>query len=315
MLNNKSDMRALLFLLPVALVVFVSGCTLPGPGPGAGGPGVSINAFQSDFTQVYSNEEIKLQLEVQNNGDVKATNVQAELAGISTEEWGTFVDIIEIGDLLPVQTQQDGSVIQGETRTIQWTDLFAPYLVRGTQFTYSPEVRVSYDYATTAQKPITIVDEDELRNIIAAGETLPGKATTYSSGPISINIETGNYVKTSQTGSGSTFDIFPVNIHIENTQFTSGSTVVKPLVGIGPETYPVLVEIIPPAGTNFVYSGYGQDCSQFVVIDLFRGRDADITCELEVTNPPSISQEGLITVNLEYRYALDAQTQVTVLGI
>jgi len=302
---NFIDKR-LLILLPLCLVVLVSGCT----NTPVTGNGVQITNFVSDFPQVRSGEEVNLLLEVQNTGTVRATNVRAELTGITTADWGTFSPVIEIGDLLAADTEVG---TPGEKRSVQWTRLSAPYHAKGTEFPYTPQVRVSYDYTTTAQKPITVVDRNELRRIIAARETLPGKETTYTSGPLTVQITTGNYVQSSSQF-GNTYDIFPVNIHIENSQFTSGSTVVPPLIGFGAESYPVLVTINPPTGTNFVYSGYGQDCSRFVVVDLFQGRTVDITCELEVTSPPTIKQEGLLMVDLEYRYAIDSTTSIKVIG-
>lgn len=311
--TKKTNKRIYSFLLPLLLitVIGISGCTTI-PGGGATGNGVAILEFLADFPELRSNEEVNLKLEIQNMGDAKAINVRAELTGISPEDWGSFINVIQVGDLLAADAQA-GTV--GATRQIQWNRLFAPYLVKGTEFTYTPTVRVSYDYTTTAQKPITIVDQEELRRIIAAGESLTSGTTTQSAGPLNIQITTGNYVKSSGAGFGTTYDIFPINIKISNPQFSSGNTVVKPLSGFGPETYPIILRIDPPSGTNFVYSGYGSDCSQFVVIDLFQGRDTEITCELEVTNPPSIKQEGLITINLEYRYAIDASTSIKVFGI
>jgi len=313
MVKTKNSIRTLLFLLPLALIVAVSGCVTPS----TSGIGVVINTFQSDFTTINSGDTLSLLLEVENTGEIRAQNVRAELTGISAQDWGSFIDVQDLGSLLEVTYQPDGTAVKGQVKTAKWNELRAPSLVRGMQHTYTPEVRVSYDYATVAQKPITIVDKDELRNIILSGEGLPSsKATSYSSGPINVEIAAASYVQTTDIGTGTTYDIFPINVHIENMQFTSGSTVVKPITGGGTETYPIYVTIEPPSGTSFVHSG-GQytDCSQFVIVDLFKGRDADITCELEVTNPPSISQEGLITVNLEYRYALGAQTSVSVIGI
>ncbi|MFH1364870.1 MAG: hypothetical protein ABIH52_04435 [Candidatus Aenigmatarchaeota archaeon] len=311
--SKKSNKRMFLFLLPVLLTVFVSGCT---QGGGTGGNGVVINAFAPDFPQLHSNEKVSLQLEVQNMGDMKATNVEAELTGINPNEWGTFDENPTLGDLIAADRE---SGVQGATRNYYWNELRAPDLVKGTQFTYTPQARVSYDYTTIAQKPITIVDQDELRRIMQQGQTLPSKSTTYSAGPMVVEIKTGNYVKSSGSGSGQTYDIFPINIHIENAEFSSGKSIVQPqgfTSGFFPtdRTYPVDVYIEPPSGTSFVSSGYGEDCTSFVPVDLFQGRDIDITCELEVVDPPNIKQEGLITVELYYRYAVDASTSITVFG-
>ena len=80
-----------------------------------------------------------------------------------------------------------------------------------------PIVRVSYDYKTIAQKPITIVDINELRRLIQQGETLQSKSTTYTAGPLSIEIKTGDFVKTQSTD-----PTLPVYIAVTNDLWESG---------------------------------------------------------------------------------------------
>ena len=66
----------LLALLPVLAVIFVSGCvTTGGTGAVATGPGVVIQGWEPDFTQVFSEEPVTLQLKVQNQGQARAKNV------------------------------------------------------------------------------------------------------------------------------------------------------------------------------------------------------------------------------------------------
>ncbi|HLD78479.1 MAG TPA: hypothetical protein VJB16_05620 [archaeon] len=317
--------RKLLAVLPIALVVIASGCTtLTGGGTGsvATGPGVVVQDWKPDFSKLYSGEQLALQLRIQNQGQTRARNVVAEVTGIDLADWGTggFTNYENLGDLIPADAVSN---TPGETRTVQFQNLRAPALAKGTSFAYTPVARVSYDYATTAHKPITIVDQNELRRIQQQGRTLPSKATTYTAGPLAVEIRTGNYVKTG-TGFGQTYDIFPVYIKVTNTQWEQGGTVVpkgflpgSSGYGFGTiDQYPVLVKVTPPAGTTFVFSGFGQDdCSSFQVTkDLWQGKDAEITCELQVTSPPSIAQEKLITVELDYRYFAEAKATVTVDG-
>jgi hypothetical protein len=309
--NNKNSMKFLLFLSLIAVVV-VSGCN--GTSTTGTGPGVSILEFTPDFTQVFSDEKVKLQLKVQNLGEAKAENVRAEITGIDIDEWRGFGVTFaqkELGDLIAYDS---ATTTPGEVKTVQWSDLYAPTLAKGIEFTYAPIVRVSYDYETKSIKKITLVDADELRSIQQRGGTLPSESTQYSAGPLSVEIKTGDYVKTSGMF-GDTYDIFPIYIKIINTEWEGGGSVMpETFLGFGDEDYPVHVEITPPSGTNFVFSGFGQDCGSSMVVDLWKGKDAEITCELEVTNPPTIRQDGLITVDLEYRYRIDATTQITVIG-
>ena len=91
-----------LLVLPVLAVVLMSGC-VSGPAAGALGPGVVITDFKPDFTTVNSGDSVKLQLKLQNQGEVRAENAVAQIAGIDLSEWGTMGTFSEkktIGSLL-----------------------------------------------------------------------------------------------------------------------------------------------------------------------------------------------------------------------
>lgn len=302
-----------LWLIPVFAVMVISGC-VTGPATAGLGAGLAITDWKPDLSEVYSGDDIQLQFRLQNQGEVKAENVRAELAGIDITEWGTFGGFEETkevaGTMLPYDTTSN---TPGEVRTVDWK-LKAPSLAKGTDFAYTPIVKVSYDYKTSAQKPITLVDVDELRRIKQQGRTLSGKPTTYSAGPMAVEIKTGNYVKTSDDF-GTQYDIFPVYIKVTNTQWEQGGTAVEGgLFSFSEGNYPVQMSIIPPSGTNFVYSGFGSDCSSLVNLNLWQGKDAEITCEFEVTSPPTSQQEKLIRVDLDYRFQTERSTSVKVVG-
>lgn len=317
-MTSSKKIASIFPFLAVVLIVAVSGCT--STGTGGSGPGVVILSWTPELSSVFSEENVDILLKIQNQGDSRAKNVRAEITNIDMNEWGSFFEQEkQLGDLIPADPVSN---TPGETKTTQFQNLEAPQLSKGTSFTYEPSIRVSYDYSTTAQKPVTLVDKNELIMLQQQGKSLPSKATTYSSGPLTVDIIMGNYIKTSSNfGSGQTYDIFPVQIKITNTQWGSGGSVTDKgfggyySSGWGEYDYPVNVKVIPPSGTSFVYSGYGTDCSSYEFpMDLFQGKEAEITCELEVTNPPTIKTESLIKVELDYRFFTDSTTQVTVQG-
>ncbi len=317
----KANMKFLL-ILPLLAVVFVSGC-VGGGNTGTSGNGVVILEFRPDFTQVYSDDPVKLQLRIQNQGEVRARNVKAELTGINTAEWqqlGYGITTTEyLGDLQPYDPATN---TPGAIKTKTWY-LRAPMLAKGIDFTYTPIAKVGYDYTTTAQKPITIVDEDELRRIKQQGGTLPSGITTYTAGPLAVEITTGDYVKTESTG-GTTYDVFPIHIKITNLRIGNGAPTKEDfsyggfIGGLYEEyDYPISVEITPPTGTNFVSSGFGgyDDCTTGTIIkDMWNADEAQISCELEVTSPPSYREERLLTVKINYRYQLESTTSIRVFG-
>ncbi len=310
-----------LILLVLSSVILVSGCIGLGGGAAAGN-GLAILAFEPDFPSIYSDEGVKLQLRVKNNGDVVAENIKAEIAGISLSEWGggfgTFSQEQNLGRALPYDP---ATKTEGETKTAYWS-LKAPKLPKGISYDYTPIVKVSYDYKTQAIQPITIVDEAELRRIMQQGKSLPSKTSTYTKGPLSVEVQTGNYVKTtSRFTAGTSYDIFPINVKIVNTNWEAGGTVLKDAWGFGGGwgrdfDYPIQVKITPATGTSFVYSGtWGEDCSSgLVTVDLWKGKEKIITCELRVNEKTSYSREAQLQVEVSYRYQVEGRTQVKVFG-
>jgi len=315
--------HTLLLILPLVAIVIVSGCT--GTGGGTGGNGVNVLDWRTDFTSVNSGEKIQLQLRVQNQGDVTAKNVKAQITGIDLSEWrgfgvGSFFAEENLGNMLPFdpETKTPGEIKQRNFA------LQAPKQKQNIVLQYSPIIKISYNYETFSEKPITLVDQDELRRLIQQGKSLPAKDSSQTKGPLTIAVTTGQFVKTGQSfGSGQVFDVFPVNIKISNPGFGSGGSVVPPGVGdtfgfVGQNfNYPVQVEIKPPSGTQIRNTGVfgGDDCSSGTVTkELFQGKETDITCELEVTSPPAFREDRTIKINLKYRFQTEATTQITVIG-
>ncbi len=296
----KTKKTMIRYSLPILLVfvLLVSGCTSIGGGTG---PGVVILSFEPDFTSVESNDDVKLYIRVQNQGGMEAENVEAELTGIDPIEWGVFVKtkyLGSAGNMIPPRPEYG---TEGETDTTTW-DLQAPRLAGTLSQTYNPAVRVYYTYQTVATKPITLVDEDELRRLMQMGKSLPTKETTYTSGPLSVNIVTGKYIKsTDQWGK-----TFPITISIRNT---GPGTVGSKFKTFEQEDYPVDVRITLPNGL-----GTAGDCQTYQRIDLWRGQEYDLTCNLRITRAPSIAEERTLEVRLEYDYFVDATTSVTVTG-
>jgi hypothetical protein len=323
----------LLLILPVLAIVAASGCTslptwLGGGGSSTGiGNGVAILDFAPDFPSIQSGEYIRLQVRAENRGEIKAYDVKAELTGIDVAEWGgtfgTGWTTSESWDMLPYDKETN---TPGTTRTKQWR-LTAPDQDKGVNTQYTPIIKLSYDYKTSAQKKIMIVDEAELRRILQRGGSLPGQSSTYSAGPLSVEITTGNYEKTAATQFGYE-NLFPVQIKITNT---GGGTVVPPGTGTGlyggayssvfgdTYNYPIGVKVTPPAGTSFRSLGGGfsgvDDCSTGTVTkEMWRGQEAVVTCELSVDRLPTYREERPLDVEVFYRYQAEAQTSVMVYG-
>ena len=306
-----SAIPKLTLLLILAAVVVVSGCTGGQQGISYG-KGVIITGFESDVgsMSVESEDDVSLMVKVQNQGEVDAENVKAQIIGIDLDEWGTGFSWSDEKDFGTLKAADPVTNTEGATKTAQW-DLEAPELPKGTDFTYKPRVRVFYDYYTRASKPVTLVDVEELKRIIQQGNSLPGQSTRSSAGPFSVEIKTGDFVKTQDYD-----DPFPLNIFITNDLWESGGSVIEGssyFGGWGENLqYPVKVSITLPEGMSLVSSEGCSTSGEWV--NLWKGKSKEITCEVRIDDPPEFRQEKLIQVELEYRYFIDATTTITVIG-
>lgn len=290
----------ILLILLVSLLIPFSGCIQP-----SGqilGPGVVILDFSPDFKNVNSGDKVKLLLKVQNQGATKAKNVRVEIAGI---DWsGRLTE--SLGNLMPVDLEEN---TPGEVQTRQFI-LTAPRLAKGVKYTYHPIAKVSYDYNQITTKAITVVNVDELRRLIQQGRGPEVKSVFTSGGPLSVEVRTGKYVK---TGPG-VYNKFPLYIKIINTLWEQGGTTISK-GRIRDIDYPVNIKIETEGG------GLSADCGGFVrgsgrqgTIELWKGKDAELTCTMTVTERPTYRVDKLIHIKLDYRYQIEAKTDITVTG-
>jgi len=302
-----------LLILPLA-VILVSGCIGGGGGTTVSGNGVVITKFEPSLNSLESNDRLTLHLEVQNRGDAIG-KAAAKLIGIYPNDWGVFMTDQSLDELLPAdKTAQT----EGQIGTVDWV-LTAPDLHRGESRTYDPMVRVFYSYETRIIKPIAFVTSEELRRIVQSGEALSSDPATVSAGPLTVNVKTGQFVRTRDDWQQS---YFPIQIDISN----SGGGLVAG------ENYPIGIDITAPPGTMFrdecpgrsqtewtgsygstIPSGLSRPISPKTVF-MWNGKDTKITCELKVVNPPEFRQTRELKVTLSYIYYVDQKTQVSVTG-
>jgi hypothetical protein len=305
-MSGKAILTRVSLILPILVVVFVSGCVQQDTGI-TFGDGVVIQGWQPDFSSVEAGEPVKFFLKIQNQGEVDAENVESNIIGIDPDKWGLSVGEHDFGTVVAPDSATN---TPGEVKTHYYTGMTAPDMPAGTSFTFEPIVRVSYDYKTIAQKPITVVDVEELRRLIQQGRSIESKDTVYTSGPLSVEIRTGNFVKTQEVD-----DPFPVYIVVTNDLWESGGSVIRGGGFSAPSDfdYPIQLKVDMPSGGGTVT---GDKCtSTGSWIDLWQGKTAEITCQIEVDPAdPGTRVERLISVELDYRYQVDSTTAVTVTG-
>ena len=303
-------LKLLVLILPIVAVMFVSGCTTP---TGASGPGIVVLNWEPDHSSVESYDDVQLRLKVQNQGGEEAYNVRALITVLTFggDEWllRDKAPEVFIADYMIAPNPRYST--QGETQELIWY-LTAPVLPEGITQTYSPGVRVFYDYLTTAVKPVTVVSEDALRQLQDTGGSLPTGPSQFSGGPLSVTVTTGKHIKVGDN----MIREFPITIYIENTgggiPYWGGQQ--SMVYGIPEqEEYWVNLAVQLPPGLEFAtcqeYSGAGSP------VQLFKGRTAEVTCKLAIPTPPPVAQEGTIKLELLYSYAIDRSTSITVKGI
>ena len=317
--ETPSALKLLVLILPITAIIFVAGCTTPSGI--ATGPGVAILDWAPDHASVESGDEIQLRLQVQNQGGEQADNVRALITVISFggDEW-EFGGIQSqpyqlLSDYLISPNPRYGTA--GEKTDYIWY-LYAPILPEGITQTYTPGIRVFYNYFTTAVKPITIVNDDELRHLADTGGSLPSQVSQHSGGPLAVSVVTGKHIK---IDSDSSNKVFPITIHIENTgggtPYWSGQSYMEYTIPEDKE-YMINLGIQLPPGLTFA-----DECANYAstggpsgsVVQLWKGRSADITCKLMINQAPAVAQEGTVKLYLYYGYAIDRSTSVTVKGV
>ncbi len=314
--KNSTKGLAILLILP-AVVMLASGCTNLGlGGSSTSGYGIVIKTFESSLSSIESEDDLVVHLEVQNMGDVIG-EAAAQLIGIYPPEWGQPNTEFYIGELLPADENRGTT---GQLGIADWY-LKAPSLMRGEKRTYNPIARVFYTYETRVIKPITFLTSEETKRAVQNGESLPSEMATVSSGPLSVTVNTGEFVRT-KDDIGWDQSYFPVEIKITNV---GGGL----LAG---ENYPLGIEIFSPPGTIFRGDCPRSSQADWVAFDtsilpaglirhpatnivhIWNGKDTTITCELKVIDPPEYRETRDLIVTLNYVYYQDETLPINVIG-
>jgi hypothetical protein len=295
--------KLVLLILPLLAVVMISGCT--GSGGATFGTGVTILNWEPTFSSVESNDNLQFRLRVQNQGEALALGVTPIITGIVPEDWGlaqyTGFGYGQSFDLEPPDRIQN---TEGEIRQITF-DVLAPDLPKGTTQTFTPQIRLYYNYETTASKLITLVNDQELKRLQDQGQTLSSKDTVSSAGPLKVTVNAGKFIKARE---GGVSRILPITVDIQNV----GGGVVS-TKGSSANDYKVALDVHTTSGR------LGIDCTQSGiygsnnVITLWKGQSATVTCLVQINSVIS-TEEANIQAILDYDYYIDASTTVTVTG-
>ncbi len=288
----KSKHTKLLALLPIVLVLVVSGCSSSGP---VATGGLSVSNFKSDIQSTQakpltSSEPLILSLEMTNTGERPARNVVVVLQR-------------DAGQFSSGQTLRDSksdAIEVGETDVSSF-NLKAPQLPNDLIKSYTIAGRVYYLYETDAVKTIQLVGKDEVKRRIDNNQPIPlSGAVQYTKGPLSVDIGSNiDYVRVSQQKK-----VYRVPITITNTG--GGVVSFEPTLGSTARDYLVDVKI---TGASLIPTS---SCGQQTTVKLEQGQRKEMLCEFSIDNTNTIDETKTVTVNFQYPYYKDVETSVWV---
>jgi hypothetical protein len=253
-------------------VVFIAGCTIPGISTG-GGTGLIIKSFSPSDTTVEPNTPILLSLIVQNTGGAVATNIHADLGGL-TQDWS--IDggrSRSIPNLNPPDATR--GITQGEQDEEDWT-LSAPGL--SSQFNYPLSVQVSYDYTTTSDNLIRATSIDYYKINKPQTGVVESKTTA---GPISVTVTAPNAVF-----AGSTVPVY-FQFHNQGSGRAKDDTL------------------------NINVQGSGLDCRGKSQIKMIQGSDGFLRCDASTAGVTTFI-DLRVSVTASYTYTINAAASITV---
>jgi len=284
-------MRRLMILLSLILIVIISGCggqqTIQ---TGAVNDGIIIKDFSFDQSEIYDGDYVKLNIEVQNVGEVIG-----KLAGISVYGgWLTGSYLIPNSNNLKLDKAVPSENIEGESRYFSWTD--TPNLGIQSSTNYQFGVRVKYNYTTEYVGTVRFVSPEHLDSLSKQQKD----SLIVNNGIISSSVSNG-----------------PLNINpISGRSFIVGSLSSVSIkfgiknVGSGyPENY--LVNIEPPIGS--VSSCYkSEEAKTNTTIKLSRGETGTFICDFPVSSGLSNYVDKTFKIIFDYSYYTDGSTSITV---
>jgi len=237
-----------------------------------------------------------LNLEVQNIGEVEATDINAILFG---PEWVTTPSTKNIGRLSPSEPEMD---IEGELRSTKWR-LTTPMDIK-TETMYSVGTRVAYKYSTVYTGTLRVVKdtyletlpEEEKKSLLESGGVVSASAT---GGPLSVNPVKGRSFIVEGGGTR------PIKFKLTNVG--NGYTYTG---DIATGNYQVII-----SSENLV------DCGKDVQIEstngkktikLSKGESRMFICWFVIPSDVINKQDVLFSITFDYNYYVDDIASITV---
>jgi hypothetical protein len=328
------------------LVILASGCTNISTIIESGS-GVAIKDYSVSFADVYSGECVDFGALIKNTGSIKAEKVFAEIIGLDYDwydknkiAWNTGCKSQDGGpwkdwekdanepecrfmayrsggytvNLLPPDPVMG---TDGQSRTCTWS-YKVPKLPDQTIITYKPVLRVYYKYRTDVVKAVTLLSEEEMKNLVEQGKTLPADTQSSTNSPVSLDVVTSTPIRTYADKIE-----FPITINIENT----GGGMICAGRG-GWDSWDKIEDCRPSQKPEEAWNRLwieveadreirlSQECQGKLEMTLYNGKSNTITCTATVSRSdlPATYIQRMVKVHAYYNYILDKEIELTVHG-
>ncbi len=275
-------MRAknIILLIPIVLVLVVSGCTNIAPTTDFGGLQVT---FSSDQQQAAPNSHIRLNLAVQNLADGEIKNIKANVLGATR--------------LQPYSLKQ---LLKGQKESFTWgeeNDLKA----HQDEIPMSFLLRLTYEYFAVSVTTVPIISEQEGRRLRDQGKAYPILNQKSISGPVTIGFESLNPVVVYDIGTE-----FPVRITLQNV---GGGEVCSQLCTDVPDKTVKLKIKYDSSKLTLL------DCDSTEEIELIDKNTINCRFKTGFIDAPDVSADITVETDVEYWVEKTASVQVKKPGI
>lgn len=328
----------------ILFVIFVSGCTTT-TNTVELGDGVVMLDYDIEFSDVYAEECVDIGILVKNKGSVEAKRVFVELLGIEQdwygegEPWGRGCKSQNGGTWTPGhektanepecrwQPEEDEFNLlppdpvmgtDGETHTCTWT-YKAPEIPEQADITYKATLRIFYQYQTDVVKAVTLMTQEEMKNLMEQGKTLPVDTQSSTRSPVKVDVKTSTPLRMYADKVE-----FPVIIEIENigggftcvgySSWDNGDNI-KECRSSQQSTEKsawrrIKIEMEPDDIIKL------SECDNPTTLTLYKGKSNTITCKATVlkNDLPSQRIQAMIKISAKYHYIIDNDLEITVHG-
>lgn len=333
-------MEGKLLVSLIALAVAVSGCLTTTTTTELGN-GVVIEDYDVEFSSFYSGECVDLGVLVRNTGSMDSEQVFVELVGIEQDwydgnawgpgcksenggpwsDWEKTANEEECRWNLGVQNfgllaPDPDRGTPGESKACTWS-YKAPEIPRQADVTYTPTLRVFYQYQTDVVKTITLMTSDEMRDLIEQDKSIPIDMQSSTRSPVSVDINTATPLRIYKDRVE-----FPVEIVINNigggftcVGYRSWDDIKDCRSSQQSQTESAWRKIVLEVDADNPIK-LSDECRGEMEITLYRGQTNTVTCTatVDVDDLPSTQYQTLISAHAYYNYIIDKEIEITVHG-